>query len=367
MRSTLYRFSSVLARMVRAAHISQAKVPEIESLKTGPGVRVDEEVAKPGKSAPWGRADALAIAVLIFLIAQLFFCSRMKSATYDEQYHIANGLAYLRTGDPRLVPEHPPLINLISALPLLFDSHLVLPLGDSSWNNVNSLKFSDLLLWKRNSDGPSIVARARVPIILLTLFLAEIVYVWGRQMYGPKAALLGLAMLAFDPNILAHGCLATNDVGLTCFATLALFAFWRLLRQPGWNRALVAGLALGLAQVSKFSALFLLPTLIVTFLADRYSAKTGLEGTKPLRMNRALGYFVVVFLAAFFTIWAVYGFQMGTLKGYTIPARAYLRGLQVFTQMIEQGKGSFLLGSYSDTGWWYYFPVAFAVKTPLPT
>jgi hypothetical protein len=58
---------------------------------------------------------------------------------------------------------------------------------------------------------------------------------------------------------------------------------------------------------------------------------------------------------------------MGTLKGYTVPARGYLRGLQECTRMIGGGKTSFLLGSYSDTGWWYYFPVAFVVKTPLPT
>jgi hypothetical protein len=58
---------------------------------------------------------------------------------------------------------------------------------------------------------------------------------------------------------------------------------------------------------------------------------------------------------------------MGTLKGYTVPARGYLRGLQEFTNMLGGGKSCFLLGSYSDTGWWYYFPVAFAVKTPLPT
>lgn len=315
-----------------------------------------------GESTRGGRAHAAAIAMLIFLAAQLFLCSRMKSATYDEQYHIANGLAFLRTRDSRLIPEHPPLINSISALPLLADGNLVLPLGDPCWSDVNSLKFSDLLLWRLNPDGPSIVARARVPIIILTLFLGAIVYAWGREMYGPAAGLFALALLAFDPNILAHGCLATNDLGLTCFATLALYTFWRLLRRPGLDRALIAGLALGLAQVSKFSALFLLPALAVTFLADRFSPTTNAPATR-----RSVVYLAVVILTAALTIWAAYGFQVGTLRGYRVPARAYLSGLQEFTHLLEGGKRSFLLGSYSDTGWWYYFPVAFAVKTPLPT
>jgi 4-amino-4-deoxy-L-arabinose transferase-like glycosyltransferase len=351
----------------RSKDILQSTTSGTESLKTVPAEGLNEGLAKQSKHARWSRTDGLALVVLIFLLTQLYLCSRLKSATYDEQYHIANGLAYLRTGDPRLVPEHPPLINLISALPLLVDSHIVLPLGDASWRDVNSLKFSDLLLWRLNPGGPSMVARARVPIILLALLLAVIVYVWSRQLYGSKAALLALTLLAFDPNILAHGCLATNDVGLTCIATLALYAFWRLLRQPSWSRALITGLTLGLAQVSKFSAIYLFPAMALIFLADQYAAQRSAAQRKPLKMARVLAYLGVILLTTFLTIWAVYGFQMGTLRGYTVPARAYLRGLQAFTHMIEGGKSSFLLGSYSQTGWWYYFPVAFAVKTPLAT
>lgn len=362
MKPTLKRLSAFASSAAPATIFPRSAAPAIEGLKAVTRVRPAGEFAGQGKDTRRGLVDVAALAVLIFLVAQLFMCSRLKSATYDEQYHIANGLAFLRTGDSRLIPEHPPLINIISALPLLAEGNLVLPLGDPCWSDVNSLKFSDLLLWKLNTDGPSIVARARVPVIILTLFLAVIVYAWGREMYGPAAGLFALALLAFDPNILAHGGLATNDMGLTCFATLALYAFWRLLRRPGLDTAFIAGLALGLAQVSKFSALFLLPALAVTFLADRISHRASDPGTR-----RAVVCFVVVTVTAAFTIWAVYGFQVGTLKGHTVPARAYLSGLQEFTHLIENGKRSFLMGSYSDTGWWYYFPVAFVVKTPLPT
>jgi hypothetical protein len=362
MKPIINRTSAFASLIAPPAFFPQSTAPGIESLKAAPGVRFDGELTKQGGNARWVWADVAAIAVLIFLMTQLFLCSRMKSATYDEQYHIANGLAFLRTGEPRLIPEHPPLINIISALPLLADGDLLLPLGDSCWEDVNSLKFSDLVLWKLNRDGPSIVTRARVPIIILTLFLAVIVYAWSREMYGPWAALLALTLLAFDPNILAHGCLATNDIGLTCFATMALYAFWRLLRQPSWDRAIIAGLTLGLAQVSKFSAIFLLPVMVVTFITYYLPIKPDVRRTR-----RVLIYFVVIMLSAYFTIWAVYGFQMGTLKGYMVPARAYLNGLQEFTHLIESGKKSFLLGSYSETGWWYYFPVAFTVKTPLPS
>jgi hypothetical protein len=92
-----------------------------------------------------------------------------------------------------------------------------------------------------------------------------------------------------------------------------------------------------------------------TTAASRLTAKT------------TLAYLTVIAAAAYCAIWLGYGFQMGTLKGYPFPAGEYLTGLQAATTLIVRGKPSFLLGAYSPTGWWYYFPVVFAVKTPLPT
>ena len=80
----------------------------------------------------WCWADSISILLLIILAAQLLLSSRRNSATYDEQYHIANGLNFLRTGDPGLIPEHPPLIEVLSALPLLADRDLVVPSRESN-------------------------------------------------------------------------------------------------------------------------------------------------------------------------------------------------------------------------------------------
>ena len=344
--------------------------PHVKDVDTGSGWddarrSFDPETAKDSKRIQWGWADVVAIAVLVFLLVQLVLCSRRTSATYDEQYHIANGLNFLRRGDPGLIPEHPPLIDLIAALPLLADPDLVLPPSYESSHFVNSLAFSDQLVWKLNPDGPSIVGRARMPIMVLTLVLALVVYAWGRELYSPAAGLLALTVLAFDPNILAHGCLATNDLGVTCFSTMALYAFWRWRREAGLGKAAIAGLAVGLAQISKFSAIFLFAVIVITLIVDWILNRVTQTNRRPI--SRPLGHLAVISLSAAFTIWAGYGFQMGKLKGYAVPARAYLTGLQNLTHLIEDGKTSFLLGSYSDSGWWYYFPVAFAVKTPLPT
>lgn len=310
----------------------------------------------------WCWADSISIVLLIALAAQLLLSSRRNSATYDEQYHIANGLNFLRTGDPGLIPQHPPFVEALSALPLLVDRDLALP---SRTSEVSSLRFSDQLLWRLNQNGPSIIARARLPIIGLTLLLAIIVYLWTREWFGARSGLLALTLLSFDPNILAHGNLATNDIGVTCFATLALYAFWRWMTRPTVARAVITGLTLGLAEVSKFSAVYLIPALVIILLTERIWISTTAASQLPVKT--AMAYLAVIGVAAFFMIWVAYGFNVGTLKGFPFPAREYLTGLQGATTLIAGGKNSFLLGAYSPTGWWYYFPVAVAVKTPLPT
>jgi hypothetical protein len=314
-------------------------------------------------SKHWCWADTISILLLIVLAAQLLLSFRTNSATYDEQYHIANGIYFLRTGDPGLIPAHPPLIEVLATLPLLADRNLVVPLRDSE-SSVSNLAYSDQLVWRLNENGPSIINRARIPIILLTLLLAITVYAWSRELFGPTSGLLALTLLTFDPNILAHGNLATNDIGVTCFATLTLFAFWRWMIRPTGARAVIAGLTLGLTLVSKFSALYLIPVVMIILVTDRIWKSTS---ASRLNAKTTLAYLAVIGAAACCAIWAGYGFRIGTLKGYPFPARDYLTALQAGTTLVAGGKPSFLLGAYSSTGWWYYFPVAFAVKTPLPT
>ena len=333
-------------------------------------IRASADLIDPPPTQPtgglkhWCWADSISIVLLIILAAQLLLSSSRNSATYDEQYHIAIGLYYLYRGDPALIPPHPPLVAVLATLPLA-NRNLVVPSRDSSSSAVSNLAFSDQVLWRLNPNGPSIVARARLPIIGLTLLLAITVYAWARELFGPISGLMALILLTFDPNILAHGSLATNDIGVTCFATLGLYAFWRWMTRPTPARAVIAGLILGLAQVSKFSAVYLIPVVMIILVTDRlWKSSTA---ASRLSARTTLTYLTMIAVAAYCAIWAVYGFKLGTLKGFPFPAREYLTALQAGTTLVAGGKPSFLLGAYSPTGWWYYFPVAFAVKTPLPT
>jgi len=70
------------------------------------------------------------------------------------------------------------------------------------------------------------------------------------------------------------------------------------------------------------------------------------------------------------TVWAVYLFQIGAvnLGGVPVPAPApgFWREWQSAQFYLTQPWPNYLFGQTSTTGWWYYFPVALLVKTPLP-
>src|SRR5262245_60492375 len=286
----------------------------------------------------------LAAAILIVLMLALMWPAlRGDSATMDEQNHIARGLAYLRTGSLRLNRIHPPLINIIGAIPLALDHSITLPLKGQGWATSYLDMFAGELLWQTN-DGPSIVRKARVPILGLAVLLALIVFAWASELYGRPAGILAMALAAFCPNLLAHGHLATNDVGAACFTTLALYTLWRFLRAPNWKRGAVCALALTLALGSKFSALFLVPVFAMLFVTD-YVLGPGehkeLKWLKQIAIICAAGCGIIVLL-----IWALYGFKTGTPTegGVTVPPSSYLEGLEEVRVRLSKGNPTFLLG-----------------------
>ena len=163
---------------------------------------------------------AVAALLLFFFLAIQSLVD--DSPTMDEQNHIARGLAFLRTGDPRLSLEHPPLVNSLSALPLLTMPALRLPTDHPSWQRREGwYEFADLFMWQYNHEATRIIFLARLPIVLLALVLGLVGYRLAGQLWGGAAALPALVLLLFEPNLLAHGRYATTDMGATLF-TLSL-------------------------------------------------------------------------------------------------------------------------------------------------
>jgi hypothetical protein len=324
------------------------------------------------------RTRFLVIGLLVLAFGLALTSAEMKSPTMDEQNHIARGVAYLGTGDPRLSIEHPPLVNLLSGLlpHLLLDLHL--PLDTIWWETAEWYHFADLLLWEFNPNAEQIVFLARLPIIGLGMVLIALVFSWATARFGPWGGLLGAAFCALDPNILAHTRLSTTDIGGTCFTFLATYTLWRALGRrpssPSWLRIVTSGLAFGLALSAKLSALLFAPILALTVLADALIGdNTGVPGRRGrTRLGRAvhnLALLAFIFVIGLLVLWAAYGFQVGQLEGsgLFVPAPPYVKGVHAILDFSASGRPAYLLGRYGHQGWWHYFLVAFLVKTPLPT
>jgi hypothetical protein len=70
---------------------------------------------------------------------------------------------------------------------------------------------------------------------------------------------------------------------------------------------------------------------------------------------------------ALLVIWAGYQFTFGKVDpaGIGIPAPALYQSVLQMARHSATGHMSYLFGRLSETGFWYYYPVVLAVKTPL--
>lgn len=329
----------------------------------------------------WPNSWLLGPAILLFWWLAL---SSMVAdgPTVDEQNHLARGAAFLFTGDPRLSLEHPPLVNTLSALPLLMLSDVVLPLDHASWQrqppDVYWYHFAEQFLWVANDDVTRMIFLARLPVVVLTLGLALVGYHFAGQLWGRRARIWAFLFLLFDPNMLAHGRYTTTDLGGTAFLFLAAFLLWRMWQADGWDwrRWLWAVLGLGLAFGSKLSMLVFVPIWGLLAVLPLFQERTA--ETQRSQSWRRLGQFLSAGVLSIVVVWAIFGFEWGAFlfkdDGYFVelndwrgPMPTFWAGLEQVLFISSGGRPAFLLGDFSSEGFWYYFPVAFLVKTPLVT
>lgn len=327
------------------------------------------------------------VALLGVMGAVQFRSAALESATFDEASHLACGYSYLRTGDYRMGIDHTPLGNILNALPLLALNPR-LPLNDKSWTTGDHWGFGNQFFYSNVVSADVMLACARSATIALTLALGLFLAIWTRRHFGAGPALLALFLFSFDPNIIAHGRYVTADL----IATASIFAAaivigWAVVRNR-WLDAVWAGLAIGVAIASKLSAVFLFPVCAVLYWIRWWQEGAKAEGRRSA--ERMAGWLAVVAVASLMVVAVVYASDTarmfrGELPPLTqvtrsasasgavlyaiatmlnLPGHAFLRCLIETANHNSNGDPAYLLGKYSSTGWWYYFPVAFVVKTP---
>src|SRR3989344_6926434 len=188
------------------------------------------------------KSSLLAVILLVGMLFLMITSSKNDSATFDEVAHIGAGYTYLAQKDGRLNPEHPPLIKMISAVPLLF-LNLNFDVNQPFWTmpNVNDRQWAagNSLLYESGNNADKILFWSRLPLMILTLLFGWFIFWWTRKNYGFTPALLSLLFFALSPTFLAHSRYVTTDLGAAFAFFLSVIFFIRFLEKSNRKSAIL--------------------------------------------------------------------------------------------------------------------------------
>jgi len=333
------------------------------------------------------RHQALVVAVLLVaFFLQAALATRLMSTTVDEFAHLPAGYIYWDNGDFSVYRRNPPLIKMWAVLPL-FRSSLDKEFTD--YSNLWSAGYAFML--RNQSMYHMLYVRCRLMIVVLATALGALVFRWSRELFGVAGGVLSLAIYALSPNIIGHAGLVTSDVAAAGMYALACYALYKLdERWSAWRLAFV-GLAFGLAAITKFSCLPLLPlaplVLVLAALVPRRDASPSRPPWKQT-LGRASATLGVIAVGCLVIVNAGYGFShsfkpwssyrdevepFATLGSSWIaqtPApfpEQFLRGLSEQKRASAEPQFTYLHGAITQEASWYYPAVVFLLKTPLPT
>jgi 4-amino-4-deoxy-L-arabinose transferase-like glycosyltransferase len=334
-------------------------------------------------------------AVVVFLAIiglQLTLMARANSCTWDEADHTYAGYMQWKHGDFGLNPEHPPLVKFLATLPLLKMNLKMPPLEDRRYRLQEVEGGRDFVF---GNDANTILFRARVATMTLTLLLAVFVFLAAREMFGVEAGLIALALISFDPTLLAHSALVTTDAGQACFMFWAVYAFYRYVNVPSVWRLVTTGLVVGLALAAKHSTVLLFPMLLLLASVEIFYRRKSSSAEVPFaRYVSRLGLASLgIWAIAIAVLWSFYGFRyaaradglplnptmaaqlhripsafeggvLGLFDRLHLFPQSYTYG---FAHVLFQSKAftSYLLGTIYPHPVWFYFPIAILIKSTL--
>ena len=334
------------------------------------------------------------LTVLLALIAvvRIIFTYAQTAQAFDEPCHVAAAIELLDRHTYTLDPVHPPLSRIAIGLPLYLagERYPKLPPTDHdiTYNDVGDAILYHSGHYLRN------LKLARLGVLPFFLLGTAIVFLWPRHEYGDFAGVMAASLFTTLPNILAFSSVAYTDIVAASTQVALLFAFVNWLDKPTGRSTLWLGFAAGLALASKATTVIFFPAAALAIVLGKWACTRSIfgENAAPRQLARQI---VIAAALAIVTVWATYGFAVQHVRegmnlppsmpafrylpaplaragrwlvasDPLVPAPALMKGVADAWVLNKEKPAAYLLGHIKDGGWWYFFLVGVAVKSPLP-
>jgi len=332
------------------------------------------------------------LALVAVAVVRIVLTAAVFPQFYDEPVHIVCGLQWLGEGTYTIEEQHPPLARAAAAI----GPYLAGLRAPADVNNANMWRVGNRIL-DGSADYLHSLLLARLGILPFFLAACVLVAAWAKRWFGAAGAIIATVLLTTTPPVLAHAGLATTDMASATTVLLALGSLFAVIAQPSMKAALTAGCCIALALLAKFSSIPFLAVCLPVMLFFRWLIgppipwRSGAEWRKVSRLA------LVAAAVCGLIVWAGLRFSVGPLllpadiaaSGFPFPSIPKITGLsqdrvieifeapvypagEMFRGVLEvhehnqSGHRSYLLGEVRRYGSWYFFPVAFGVKTPIP-
>lgn len=313
----------------------------------------------------------------------------------DTWRHMPSGLNTWASGNFRSYNVNPPLVRLISSLPVhLFGGNIEWPQFVDRPGVRTETAVGDYYLMTVREQAWQWYRLSQLTALAFALLGTVLIDSIARRLWGPFSAAIAATLWATSPIVLAFSPSLAADVASATMLLLTCWRFYVWLRLRDFKSAGWLGTALGLSLATKFTLLALPVGLMVSYVIALVSDRRRLDlrqemlqmlfgGIICLLLVNAMYLFDGTLLAAREYDFVSEAFErlverpiqasedasnsiVGLLRRIPIPLpKEYLIGIDVQRRDFEGRWPSYLLGQWSDDGWWYYYLVGFVVKEPL--
>lgn len=349
----------------------------------------------------------LVIFLMILHGSLLTWCAVRNSFCWTEAGLLPSGITDWHYADFSSYRVNPPLLRMWATLPIAaFDIDIphygatTDPRHRPEWDLAQAM----FEIYGTRTWGWLTIGRIMcIPIGLGGMWIAVR---WAGELFGREASVGTAVLWTFSPWMLGYGCLMSGDAQSAAMGVVVLYSFRRWVKNACLESSWVLGVAAGIAVLIKFSWLILFGLLPLIWILSRsakflqHTYRTGKWApSAPIFREASLGMVAVVVCVLVINLayggkgsctplgefnfiskalagtdgWRPYFFCGNRFHdSWTGEIRIPLPedmviGVDLQKWDFDRERWSYLGGDWQNHGWWYYYLVGLAVKSPIGT